>query len=941
MRDDLGLILERDGELKAVTDATRAAAEGRGSLLLVTGPGGIGKTTLLRAARAGADDQARVLTACGMALEQDFSFGIARQLLEPVRAAAGTAGWDELLDGAARLARRVFDGGPAGGENDPHATIHGLYWLIANLAVRRPLLIVVDDAHWADAPSLRWLSHLATRIDDLPVALLLAARSGPDQPELIDELSHLTSCTVLAPRPLSAAASATVVRARLAPAPDDGPWPDDEFCAACHESTGGHPFLLQSLLAALVEARDAGTPLTAADVAATGPRPVAAAVARRVRQLGDGAAELTRAVAVLGGQVALRHAAALAGQDLPRAARLADGLRAAHVLAPGTPLEFAHPIVGTAVYDSMPPGERAIAHGKSAVLLEADGVDAERVAPHLLRSEPGGDPGVVTALRAAAGAASDRGAPDLAACYLRRALAEPPDAAARPGVLLSLGTALASVRDPEAVGVLMDAVAQAPPGKVAEAAVRSAGLLGVWGHHDSALRICRDALDALGAPDPPEEPGGGTRDKLEAALFAESWLNAETSGQAWDAVRAHRAGEDGEGGVAWRVYEALSATITGAGRATALACLDRADLGAEPGVPDTPVSVMALLVLLWNDELPGALRACDAVLADARRRGSLNMVADVTFLRSAVLTRMGKLAEAAEDGRYSLEFKLSTSPPLSVAWAAAAVIDALVGSGSLGEADEVAGVTADRRPPEGWIQTTTFTQSRGALRVAQHRYEDGLRDLLDAAEGWRALGVTNPAVASWRAAAVTAYAATGREQEAARLAAEQVTLARAAGGRLSLGVALRVSAPFADDPVGRMEEALSHLRRVNAPVELARAQADLGARLRRAGRRAPAQRQLRAAMETAERCGARSLGGYARRELLATGARPRRAAQTGPDALTGAERQVATLAAEGLSNRQIAQHLFVTRATVETHLRHAFHKLGISSRTDLPDDLGG
>jgi DNA-binding CsgD family transcriptional regulator len=152
-------------------------------------------------------------------------------------------------------------------------------------------------------------------------------------------------------------------------------------------------------------------------------------------------------------------------------------------------------------------------------------------------------------------------------------------------------------------------------------------------------------------------------------------------------------------------------------------------------------------------------------------------------------------------------------------------------------------------------------------------------------------------------------------------------------------VALRVSAPFADDPAERLREAIASLRGAGAPVELARAQADLGARLRRAGHRAPAQRQLRAALETAERCGARCLSGYARRELLAAGARPRRTALTGPDALTGAERRVAALAAEGLSNRQIAQHLFITRATVETHLRHSFHKLGISSRTDLPADL--
>ncbi|MBO0822143.1 MAG: ATP-binding protein, partial [Nocardiopsaceae bacterium] len=139
-------ILEREAELAAISGARRAAAAGAGSLLLVTGPGGIGRTALLRAARDDADDPTLVLTARGMALERDFSFGVARQLLEPVIATPGD--WDE---------------------GDPPAAIHGLYRRVADLAARRPVLIAVDDAHWADAPSLRWLAHLAARVDGLPV----------------------------------------------------------------------------------------------------------------------------------------------------------------------------------------------------------------------------------------------------------------------------------------------------------------------------------------------------------------------------------------------------------------------------------------------------------------------------------------------------------------------------------------------------------------------------------------------------------------------------------------------------------------------------------------------------------------------------------------------------------------------------------------------------
>ena len=455
--------------------AVAAAEAGRGALVLVEGPAGIGKTTLLRAACQGPG--LRILTARGLALERGFPYGIVRQLLDPVRAADG---WDGLLDGAAGLAARVFDAAEAGSVEDdvPYATTHGLYWLVVNLAARRPLVIAVDDAHWADAPSLRWLAHLAARVEGLPVALLLAARDGPDEPALLDELRQVAIRLRLGP--LGYDAIATLVRRRL------GERADPDLCQACHVSTGGNPFLLESLAAALRNG-DGGTEV--------GPRPVAQAVLRQVAQLGEGAGRLTRALAILGGPAPLRHAAALAGQDLPQAAQLADRLRAADVLAPGSMLEFAHPIVRTAIYESIPPSERALAHAETALLLERDGADAERLALHLLRSEPGGDPRVADLLRAAATAARGRGAPGAAADYLRRALDEPPDPAARPAILLELGVALAGERNPAAVPALREAVELASTAADrATAALLAARVLGIWGHHASVADICRDAL---------------------------------------------------------------------------------------------------------------------------------------------------------------------------------------------------------------------------------------------------------------------------------------------------------------------------------------------------------------------------------------------------------------------------------------------------------------
>ena len=758
-------IVGRDPELAVLSDAVTDAAAGRGCLVLVEGPGGIGKTTLLRAACTGCNGPGwQVLAARGLALEGGFPYGIVRQLIEPVRAAAGPGEWAALMEGAAGLSARVFDWAEAGPVEDdvPHAVQHGLYWLVANLAARGPLVIAVDDAHWADAPSLRWLAHLGARIESLPVALLLAVRDGPGEPAMVGELRACPACTSLRLGPLEAQATSALVRQRL------GGQADDPVCQACHARTGGNPFLLEALATALRAPGEGDLP---ARVDRLGPEPVARAVLRRVGQLGDGAGQLTRALAVLGGPAPLRQTAALAGQDASAAALLADRLRGADVLAPGSVLEFAHPIVRTAVYESIPPGGRALAHAEAARLLERDGADPERIALHLLRSEPVGDARVVALLRAAAAAASGRGAPGTAADYLRRALDEPPEPTARPAILLDLGLALARERSPAAPAALRDAVRLAATAQDhATAALQAARVLGIWGHHDSAAVICREAL-----ADPQASPEAAG--SLEAELFANTFIStatvAEATARAWGRLTdPHASG-------AWRVYAALWATGAGqqAGDAPALLAPVLAG-GLSEIPPDSLTAVYALLVLIWNDELGTARSICDAVLSSARDRGSASMVAHVSCLRSMLMRRLGQLDDAAADAKLALDFKLATSPPLAVAWAAAPCIDALTCLGRLDEAEAVAAATAERQLPPGWIHTSLFLQARGALREAQRRHREALDDLAAAAEGWRGLGMENPVIASWRAAAAAAHAALGHPAEAACLAGEQLALAR-------------------------------------------------------------------------------------------------------------------------------------------------------------------
>ena len=173
------MLVEREAQLQLVGERWSAAAAGHGSVVCVTGEAGIGKTALLEAAgRAAADAGARVLRAAGGELEHDLAFSVVRQLLGPVLPTGGADGRDDLLTGAAGLARPVFaaaDTGPAA----IAGVFHGLYWLCADLSEHRPLLLAVDDAHWADEASLRFLAHMSRRISDLPVLLLLGCRPVP------------------------------------------------------------------------------------------------------------------------------------------------------------------------------------------------------------------------------------------------------------------------------------------------------------------------------------------------------------------------------------------------------------------------------------------------------------------------------------------------------------------------------------------------------------------------------------------------------------------------------------------------------------------------------------------------------------------------------------------------------------------------------------------
>jgi DNA-binding NarL/FixJ family response regulator len=338
--------------------------------------------------------------------------------------------------------------------------------------------------------------------------------------------------------------------------------------------------------------------------------------------------------------------------------------------------------------------------------------------------------------------------------------------------------------------------------------------------------------------------------------------------------------------------------------------------------------------------LDTAVALCDALIDVARPRGWLIALVHGSMFRAMALVRAGEIRDAEADARLAFEHKLRVAPAQAMLWSLAFLVDALV------EADDFVGADAalsaarqQAAPPGGTLGALSLLQGRARLRLAQHRPEDALADAREA--GARALefGNRHAVFGGWRVAAIEALVTLGETAEAELLAREQLALAERLGTPGARGTALRVLARTQGEPIPLLERAVETLDASPARLEHTRALVDLGSALRRANRRADAREPLRRALEQADRGGMLLLARRSREELHAAGARPRRSALSGPGALTPAERRVAELAALGHGNRAIAERLYVTQRTVETHLTHAFQKLDISSRAELAAGL--
>ena len=933
-------LLERDGERGRIEAALARARSGRGTLTIVEGPEGVGLSALLTAARSAAEAEGMLaLRARGAELERDFAFGVVRQLFERALAEAPDAERAELLRGPAAVAARLLglpgsdDRGAAADDavlDSSFAVLHGLHWLSANLAARRPLLLAIDDAHRADAPSLRFLHFLLARLEDLPIAIVLGAphverRAGD---ELLAGLTTDAGADLVRLRPLSADAVARLVEHGL------GAAPTPRFAATCHAATGGIPFFVRRLVAELRAGRVAPTDAQADRVAALGGRAMARQVERRLHDLSPAARRLAQAVAVLE-RAELGVAAELAELGLADAASTADELVAAGFLRPGRPLVAAHPIIRAAVYGELSTAQRSRGHLLAARVLAEAGAPDERVAEHLLATEPAGDRWVADCLAAVARSAARGGAPDAAAVLLRRAVAEPPAPERRAALLLELGCVEAFAGEPGWREHLPAALAAAPDGDTrVKAALALGHTLSRAMEAGAGLEVVDGALAALDAGD------AARRATLEVAAVAIGMIDADTAPAVERRRRALRHGVGAHPAPSRDLLAATSfiAAVSNEPPDAVAALVDRA---LEPGdrTPEPtayPVFAPTTFALLWSGRHEPLRAALDAALSQARATGDGVLLSIALTRRAWLGLRSGELVAAEADARAALQAAELPAPRLNRVLAASLLVDALVEQGRTAEAE------AALEPWHGEAGSSSMAaavlrSARAHLRLAQHRPAEALLDLTAAGDvATRALAPA-PGFLPWRSDAALAQLALGARDEAARLAGEELALARASGAPRALGVALRVAGAVAGGSRGEalLRTAVATLPGAGDPLERARALAALGALVRRANRRSEARELLLEAVDAARAAGALPLAAQAETDLAATGARARSDVLGGVEALTPSERRVAGLAADGLTNRQIAQALFVTPRTVEGHLSSAFRKLDVSSRERL------
>ncbi|MBD0708717.1 MULTISPECIES: AAA family ATPase [unclassified Streptomyces] len=913
----------------------------RGGVLAYAAPTGLGKTALLAEIRRRAAARGcTVLSARGGEQEQRVAFHVARQLLQPQLAHATDAelrerlgSWYDIVGPALGL-RAPTEGSPP----DPQGLRDGLDWVLTHLAVRRaPLVVVLDDVHWADPESLGWLAAFAPRAEELPMLLVVAYRPDELPEEGAEFAGRRSGQRPLGLAPLTAAAVTRLVRDQV------GAHAEDAFCHDFWTVTSGNPFEAVELAA---KVRDHGLEPTAA--AAPALRDLAAALkgtglVTRLERLGPATVRLAWACAVLGTQISPQLAGAVAGLGGEEVAECAARLREARVLAeaehPEGPLQFTHPLIATTVYRSISAATRVALHGQAAWCVVDAGLGPTAAARHLLETHPEADPWVVQQLRAAAGQTLRAGAPDAARRYLARALREPPATEDRAGVLYELGCSSLLTEPVTTVNHLRAALEE----PIADPALRHGivyRLAQVLAHSDRLV----EASELLG-----HEAGRATDARSRLRTQAEKFM--------WDALRA----DEPESPARSRRLAALADRLTGrdvteryiiglrAWDATlraepASVALRHAERALEGGLSwadesrGFEVPVLVALLHLYADRPGRAEELFAAGTAEFEKQGWRGAhLAFAYTLIGYIRFRRGRLMEAEDFARAGLRLAERVGARTPALWYATGVmIEVLIARGRTDEAERVARDHDFGEPFPAAVTIPDCETVHAELLLATGRTDEAAAELAAVGRRLDPRGKRNPSCCPWQLHLALAEAATS-PAKAQATAHEAVLRARQYGAPSGIGQALRVAAEVSEGPerIKLLEESVDWLDQSPAAYELARSLVGLGAALRRTERTAEASEHLYRGLETAQDCGADALVETARAELAAAGLRPRALHPAGTDRLTARERAVADTIAR---DEDAAALLGLDTNEVARLLSAVYRKLG-TDRTGLAQAL--
>lgn len=906
------MLVGREGERRLIAGLVATARVGAGAALVLCGEAGIGKTALLDDAAASATGL-RLLRATGTRTEAGVPFGGLLQLLRPALVHLDRIPFPQAEALGAALALRP------GTDIDRFAVGAATLSLLSRFAEDLPVGVLVDDAHLLDRSSAQALTFAARRLAADPVVLLAAVRPGVTGPFSDAGLA------VLPVGGLSTTAAAELVTAtghRL------GAGAVQRLCQA----TGGNPL-------ALLELADEATGLDALPPSA--PLAVSASLARAFAGRADRLSAPARTallVAATGGCHLGPIGGACQSLGVPvEALQEAEGAGLL-TLAAGS-VAFRHDLVRSAVYSEAPPVTRRAVHRALAAALAAED-DPDRRAWHLGEAAVGPDEDTARALESSATRARDRGAYAVAAVAFDRAACLTPDPNRRAHRLVAGAETAwrAGMRD-EADDLLARASRlRQPPALRA----RAAALRGTITARAGAVETARDELMRAADENADADPDTAIRllgDAVLACFFLGDTATVVDASNRIDGLTGRARSETAR----WVGAMAcgMAGVLTGHGGPGRIRTAVRQVVAGGPLLTDPTLAPWLVLGPLFLRESTTGRDLVQTVVEDLRQRSDVGGLPFLLFhvARDQATLDRWDLAEISYTEGIALAREAEHTSDLGACLAGLAWLQARQGRETecLAHADEALRISAARHLHlfRAW---SLF--ALGDLHLGGGRLEEAVVEFRRLARLLEELGLVDVDL-SPAPELVEALVRLGRREEARPLADSYLARATAKNQPWALARAARTVAVLGPDAAidELFGSALVHHAGTLDDFERARTQLHLGARLRRARRRADARTPLRAALSTFEALGAAPWADLAAGELRATGETAHRRGASVLRDLTPQELQIARMLSEGRTTRETAAALFLSPKTVEYHLRHVYIKIGVSSRAELADSM--